>query len=194
MANSDVQIVNMALTGIGSARILSLDDDQETARKCKAVYALIRDEVLSTYPWKFASKRQALAELATAPVFGYENAFQIPSDCLRVVETNLDANGYKWSREGDTIVTDQTPMKIKYIQRITDPTKYSSAFVVALSARLEAELAFPCTTDATLAKNKMDIYFKSKLPLAKSMDAQEGNEHTALISDGFVDARDSGQI
>jgi hypothetical protein len=194
MANSDVQIVNIALTGIGSARILRLTDDQETARKCNAVYTPIRDEVLASYPWKFALQRAQLAKLSDAPLFGYANAFQIPSDCLRIVATDLDEDGYKWSREGETLVTDEGTIKIQYIKRITDPTKFSPAFVTALSARLEAELAYPCTSSADLAKQKLEVYFKSKLPMAKSLDAQEGGEGQLLASDAWVDARRNGQI
>ena len=192
MATSDVQIVNLALTGIGAARILSLDDDQETARKCKAVYELIRYEVLASYPWKFALKKRALALLATAPLFGYTNAFQIPSDCLRIIATDIDPT--KWSREGDTIVTDESSIMIQYIYRITDPTKFSAGFVAALSARLEAELAYPVSNNEKLAASKFEVYSKIKLPLAKSLDAQENGDGATMNSDSFLDARSSGTI
>jgi len=194
MAYSDTQIVNMALTGIGEARIVSLDQDQETARQVKAIYEPVRDEVLSTYPWKFALKSRQIAKLDTAPLFTYDNAFQIPSDSLRVVKTDLDENGLIWDREGETIVTNETAVKIQYIQRITDATKFTASFVTALAARLEAELAYSVSNNATLGKEKLEIYFKSKLPLSKSIDAQEGNAHLTFQTDGFMDARSTGQI
>jgi hypothetical protein len=194
MANSDVQIVNLALTGIGAARILDLSDDQETARKCNAVYGLVRDEVLASYPWKFATDQVAMARLVTGPLFGYQYAFQIPSDCLRIVATDLDANGYKWTRRGETVVTDQPSISIEFIKRIEDPTKFSPAFVTALAARLEADLAYPVSNDVKLAAAKLDIYHKSKLPMAKSLDAQEGRENKQFSGDDILNSRSSGQI
>jgi hypothetical protein len=194
MASSNVAIVNMALTGIGAARILSLTDDTETARKCNAVYEPIRDEVLASYPWRFALKRMTLGLLSDAPAFGWLYAFQIPSDCLRVVSSDLDESGYPWTREGDKLVSNVDAMKILYIKRETDVNQFTQAFITALAARLEAELCYPITQNGDLAKQKLEIYFKSKLPLAKSLDAQEGRDGKLFVSDAWLDARGSGQI
>lgn len=194
MSSSNVQIVNLALTGIGAARITSLTDNTETARKCNAVFEPIRDEVLASYPWKFAKKRKKLALLSEAPIAGYTNAFQIPSDCLRVIGSDLDAVKAPWDREGQTIVTDESAITIQYIERVTDPNRFSAAFITALSARLEAELCYPITQNSTLGKEKLEIYFKSKLPLAKSLDAQEGKPQTTFTDDTWLDARGSGTL
>jgi hypothetical protein len=194
MASSNVAIVNMALTGIGAARILKLSDDTETARKCNAVYESIRDEVLASYPWRFALARQSLSRLADGPEYGYEYAFQIPLNCLRVISSDLDESGYPWTREGDRLVTNQDSMKILYVKRETDANKFTQGFITALAARLEAELCYPITQNGDLAKQKLEIYFKSKLPLAKSLDAQEGRDGKLFVSDAWLDARGSGQI
>lgn len=192
--SSNVEIVNLALTGIGASRILSLTDDTETARKCNAVYESIRDEVMASYPWKFAKKRRELSLLSDAPLYGWTNAFQIPADCLRIISTDLDENGYPWDREGNTIVTNQAAVKALYIEKVTDPNRFTKGFIIALSARLEAELCYPITQNMELAKGKLDIYFKSKLPLAKSLDAQEGGRGDIFVSDAWLNARGSGQI
>lgn len=192
MATSDVLIANMALTGLGADRIISLTDNTETARKVNAVFATMRDEVLAAHPWNFAIERVALSLLADAPVFGYDCAFQIPTDCLRVVGSDLDENGYAWVREGDKILTDETAINIKYIKRITDATKFTPAFISAFSARLEAELAYPIANSAELAKTKYEVY-ALKLKAAKSLDAQEGRAMDSLAPDAWLNSRNTGQ-
>ena len=83
---SETSICNSALTRIGAARITSLTDDSKQARACTASYALMRDEVLRSHPWNSAISRASVASLADAPAFGYDNQFQLPADCLRMLE------------------------------------------------------------------------------------------------------------
>ena len=87
MFTSETDIANSALAEIGARRITSLSDDSDSVRVCKEQFNNIRDSLLESHPWNFAIKRLQLGKLATSPEFGFDNQFQLPSDCLRVLGT-----------------------------------------------------------------------------------------------------------
>lgn len=61
--------------------------------------------MIAGHPWNFAQKA-GLAIQTTDRLFGYENRFTVPSDCLRVLTVAQDPAAI-WRREGDLIVTDE---------------------------------------------------------------------------------------
>jgi hypothetical protein len=161
----------MALRSIGGQRITSLTETgNEAARILNDIYALIRDEVLSAYPWNFAIKRDTLALSATTPEYGYSYAYALPVDCLRVIQMEDDS---EFKVEGDLLLTDESEAKIKYIAQITDASAYSPTFVSAFATRLASEIAYPLANSTALAGEKYQEYL-DKLRLAKSTDSQEG--------------------
>lgn len=60
MASYDYEIVNLALVRLGSVRITSLSDGSRNANEANAIYSMVRDEVLRSHPWKFATRRASL--------------------------------------------------------------------------------------------------------------------------------------
>ena len=193
MATSDVEICNLALIGLNANTIIALDGTTEESRKCLAVYARVREQVLCAHPWNFAIARVALSALSDAPLFDYDYAFQIPTECLRVIKSDLDVNGYAWVREGDQILANDSAIKIKYIKRITDPNLFSADFIAAFAARLESDLAYPITGNADLAKAKYAVYTE-KLRLAKATNSQEGRSLEAFESDAWLNSRNTGLV
>ena len=190
---SDVAIANMALTGLGDRRITAFTDESETARAVNGVYSLMREEVLSSYPWGFALVRVAAVKITAAPLYGWDCQFQIPTDSLRVVGTDLDEQEEKWVREGDRILTNATALNILYVKKVTDPTQFTAAIVSALAARLTVELAYTLTQDLNLGLQFYKLYLE-KLRIAKGLDAQEGRAGKQMQSDAWLNARSTGQI
>lgn len=140
---SEVQICNRALQKLGAKRIVSLSDDSVNARACNVAYADLRDAELRAHPWSFAITRAQLAADAVPPTFGRQNAFQLPSTCLRLLppypEQNF--NDRDWQIEGTKIYTnDSAPLEIRFIQQVTDPNVMGVLFREALSARIAYEL------------------------------------------------------
>lgn len=148
MANQ-VQIVNSALTKLGATRITALTDNTKSAREMNAIYELRRDACLRAHNWNFAMERTSLSALSEAPSWGYSVAYQLPTDCLRVVQVNdiwvipgssdfiggPDEEPFKI--EGRKIVTDwSAPLKIRYIKRVTDASQYDATFVEFLASDL----------------------------------------------------------
>ena len=84
MAYSVVGIVNMGLSRIGVKRITALDEDSSQAIAANAIWEYIRDEVLETKDWRFAKTRIDLAQNAETPEYGYDYAYTLPVDFLRL--------------------------------------------------------------------------------------------------------------
>lgn len=169
---SEVSIANLALTGLGADRIIALSEDSENARRVNAVFALMRDEVLRSHPWNFATKRLQFALLAASPEYEFENAFQIPGEVIRLLDSETGKENLDYFIEQDAVLTNDDTFKCKCIVRITDVTKWDVAFVVVFAARLEAELAYSITDSRTVQEDRWAIYLR-KLREAKAYNSQE---------------------
>jgi hypothetical protein len=208
MAASEVAICNLALGRIGAGRISALNDQSAEARACNAIYAILRDELLERHPWTFAIGRSELSQDATAPEFDYSYRYALPADCLRVIKVNdedvaipvnvfgndIDGTIYSavsgqkwWEIEQGFLCTNETAISIKYIARITDPTKFSSSFVKLLTMRLAPDLAMQITKNATLAESLEAKFFK-EFADATGVNSQQDHPDTTAVS-SYVTAR-----
>jgi hypothetical protein len=183
---SEVSICNSALIKLGASRIASLAEQSKEAKLCDEQYDKLRDEVLTDHPWNFSIKRVALAKLPTVPVFGFANEFQLPNDCLRVLELNTGTD-YDYQIEGDKLLIDIEAVSIKYISRVEDTTKFSTLFSSALAYRIAAELAYPLVQSNSVAEKAKQDYLVA-LRNAKTVDAQEGTP-PRTYNDTWVNSR-----
>ena len=169
-----VSICNQALGWLGANLITSLDDETTEANLCKANYDSLRDAVLESQNWTFATAWEKLIKLSTSPTSLYPNSFQIPADAIHIIYCGVDYdNPVNWRREGQTIVTDDGNCTIQYIKRIEDEAQFSSLFTQALAARLAADLAIPLTKSRTMQSDMFQLY-QVKLKEAASRDNQQG--------------------
>ncbi len=154
---SDVDICNRALTKLGAATIISLDDDDPKAVTLSVSYPTVRDAELRRRRWKFSLRRQKLPAEAVTPAFGYARQFVIPADSLRVIqvgEFDLGPNlsDYRsaptelFSIEGRRILTDlPAPLPVRDIYRVEDTELYDACFVEVLASRLAYENCYRIT-------------------------------------------------
>lgn len=168
---TQTEICNLAIAMVGGKQILTVDDDIEEARLCKKFYPLVRDRLLRSHPWNFAIKRVQLAELSTVPLFGFDHQFQLPADCLRVLQ--LDENTDRYKVEGRVVVTNNSTVKALIVFKQTDESKWDANFVDVMATALAVELAYPITQARETKADLMEEY-KMKLAQARSFDAQEG--------------------
>ena len=185
MATSVVQIVNNALIKIGANAIISLTEDSEAARAANVMYEQVRDATIRDHIWNFAVTRVELAQSVDAPAFEFAFQYQIPSDCLRVLQ--MESANMVYKIEGRKLLTDEGTAKIMYLGRVTDVNEYDSMFVEALSARLAAELAITLAESNSLYQNMMEMY-RLKVADARSADAQESG-YSEVIADTWLDSR-----
>jgi hypothetical protein len=182
---SSVEIVNSALTKLGAKRITSLTDNVKEAREMNALYELRRDFLLRSYNWSFAMTRTSLPALSDAPAWGYAVAYQLPTDCLRVVQVNdlwqipgmsdamggPDAEPYKI--EGRQIVTDfSAPLKLRYVKRVTNTGEFDAAFAESLACDLALN-ACEAITQSNTKKESAREDFKATIRAAIRANAIE---------------------
>jgi len=169
-AISDVSICNVGLTLLSSARITTLTEDSENARKCNAVYQILRDEMIEGHDWNFAKLQATLGLVASTPSTNWDYIYQLPTDCIRVYRM---ANDGDFQVYGDKLYTNETTAVIEYFARITDPMQFSPGFASALSARIARDLAYGITQSSTVA-DAMAKNYEARYSEAKASDAQSG--------------------
>jgi len=173
--SNKIEIANVALTALGADPITSLSDpESENARKVNRVYDTVRKATLRKHFWNFAMKEAQLARLTTVPVLDdYTYIFQLPSDYIRLKKTDLDiANGDTYKIKGRCIYCNSTSLKIEYVYDCDDPNLYDAEFIEAFAAALADVLAYPITTNATMAQT-VKAEARDKLRTAKSTDSME---------------------
>lgn len=159
---SSVEIANMALTAMGESRIMSLTENSKGAREINAVFEIRRDSLLRAFNWNFAMKRASLSALSDEPDWGYSLQYQLPTDCLRMVQVNdvwnipgfgdflggPDAEPYRI--EGNKILTDwSAPLKVRYSRRVTNSADFDATFVSVFAFDLAVVTCMPITQSST---------------------------------------------
>ena len=185
---TDVEICNSAIAKVRGRRILTLSDDTTEARLCSALYPVLRKKLLRAHPWNFSKRRAELAQDAAAPEWGYAYKYQLPSDCLKLLETDIPYNS-DWALEEDSfILSDTSTVFVLYVADITDAARFDALFAEVLAYMLAAELALPITGGAAIAK-AMKEAAKEELAQARSMNAQERGSVKQVEADTWLDAR-----
>jgi hypothetical protein len=185
--SSNVAIANNALLELGADRITSLDQDTEPARIVKHVFDQERDGLLEEHPWNFALARAELALLGEDPEYGFEHAFQLPADCLRILD--LENAGVNYRVEAGKLLCDQGQAKVRYIRRVTSPRDMPPTFRAALSARIAAKIVTKLTASGAAGKQRMEELYHRRLRIAKSADAQSGGPPSRLAPNAYLNAR-----
>ena len=185
MADEAVGIANMALTMLGEEPILALNEDSKPARFCNTNYDNVRKQVLRAGRWNCATKRATLAQLADDPVWGFTRQFQLPSDFLRLNESQEPKE--KWRIQGRKYLTDLSTVQIAYVFDLEDVTEMDNNLQDAIAAKLAAEICVALTGNRELMRDITAVY-RDKLAEARYQDAQEGSIEAI---DGFrwVNAR-----
>lgn len=168
---AEVDICNIGLGWIGGNLITDFENDSIEAILCKANYELLRDAVQEEIEWSFCIKRAILTPIQAEPVYGGGKLMLQPSDSLRILEVNQ--NEIEWTKEGDYILCNEDSIEVRYIARITDPTRFSPTFIQALANRIASDLAIPIARSRTLAEHHWTIY-ETKFFLAKNTDGKQG--------------------
>lgn len=173
---SAVEICNLALMKFGNITISSITaPTTKEERACAVFYPLMRDELIASHPWNFAMTRADIsASVATAPAFGFDYAYTLPVNCLRVWEcTNYDGT---WVVESRELLTDaEEEIYIRYLRQVTETGYFPPAFVNCLATRLAAELAVKLADDKSLRQALLQELYQVSLPEAKILNAMEGN-------------------
>lgn len=174
---SSVRICNLALGRLGAARITSLTDNTAEAKLCNLFYEEIVEEVLVEGAWATAIRRADLNATSNTPEWEYSYEFQLPTNpkCLKVLTINdLAAGEREYVIEGDKLLINDSDVEITYIAKLTDSEGFGPSLKRCIVNRLAAELAFPITGSAQVAKEMYDLY-EQELAKHLAIDGQQGS-------------------
>lgn len=192
---SQIQICNAALIHCGEATITSINESGKGARILKRVYDNVLDQALTDYRWNFAIERRELAADPTAPAFGFTYRFTVPEDMLQLVgvydsqesNRNYTASEAVYKREGAYIMADDSPLKIIYVKRVTDPGQYSPEFVKYFSYLLATTIFY----DLTKGAERYNALVQGREQAAKQAKFKGAIQNTpeVIVASQWIDSR-----
>ena len=160
-------IANMALSSLGEARIQNLNDNNSRARAVNARIHDVITTVLRMHVWNSALERATLTSVGT-PGFGYSYIFQLPSDCIRVVEVNPVS---RYQVEKKNILSNEKTLNILYVGEPTDINNLDSLLAEAIAMKLALEVAETLTSKQGLKAELMQKW------VVALQEARSANSH-----------------
>lgn len=195
-----LDVCNTALIRIGEYPLDTLTEDVDAkARKaqdaCNSTYENAIDEVLTDFDWSCARARKTITADATAPDFGWDYRYALPSSpyCLKVVQIE-DKPSYRI--EGRYILTDQeTSINLTYTKRITDETELDPILRQAIALKIALKVARFIAPSETLRGAIADEYRETVLRAKAANQAADYNtdEKENSLSTGNTEWIDAGR-
>lgn len=163
MANSSVEVCNLALNRIGVQRtIMSLTEKSTEAKAFARIYSQMRQEVLSEYAWPFATDFIALALISTDPNTDWAYCYRYPQDCIRIRKildpagrTSYSSSGTNYPQPlsnparlpftlgsdagGKLVFTDVQDATVEITKNVTSEVIFSPKFISSFAWKLAAE-------------------------------------------------------
>jgi len=192
---SKISICNLALAQLGQSPISSLEQEDEKARRLNLFYEPVRDEVLRTHNWGFASAEEPLALLEQDTL---TNAFlyKYPAEALfirRIFAPNCPEQSLAFHERFRSdlhcriLCVQASQAHVCYTARITDENLFDSAFIKAFSLALACDLAVALTADTQLAAQLLQKYTLSIEEARRSNMAE--NLDIVRQTDAFTEVR-----
>jgi uncharacterized protein YqgV (UPF0045/DUF77 family) len=127
-----------------------------------------------------------LARSSTAPLWGYDYQYALPSDCLKVLELeeHNDDTTVEYSIEGRMLLTNAETCTILYVSRVTDPNEMDAMLRDVISSKMAADMAYNLTGNATLVETAYKLYMVA-MRQARSVDAQEGTPRLVVENEWY---------
>lgn len=158
VALTKTTLINNGLRLISANLINDPGEQSESARQCNGCYEQVVRSELELNAWYFAKAQAALPARAEIPLFKFANAFELPSDFIRLVELEhrwvfsiargVDVNPVPlWEVQGRAIFTDlPAPLRITYLKDVSDdPSMWASSFADVVAAAIAKEVAMALT-------------------------------------------------
>jgi hypothetical protein len=184
---SEVSICNQALTFLAADPITSLDDNSAAAKWMKINYYPIRNAVLESGDWTFATVR-AKSEVADMDAFGVAYSHPQPPEWLSVYRVYSGVHGSdpdrwiqdrSWRMEGNNVLSDNAIVYMRGTEEVVNTNRFSFLFAQALAARIAVDACIPLTENPVLLQD-MTRLFGTKLQEAKAADGMQGRNDKTI--------------
>ena len=172
---------------LGAPTITDISDGSVDADAMSISLPFVRDAALADHSWNFATKRIAPSLDPTAPLYDFTYRFNIPSDYIRLLGIQDDP---PYKIEGDYILSDVNPLRIKYTYRQTNVLRWSPLFkiyVAIMLASANAELL----TQSTALEERLEKKAIGVLAKARFADATE-DDPDDVEANLWLDSRTTG--
>jgi len=172
MAQTDISLCSKALIKLGASSITSFNENTAEAQVARQLYVPIRDGLLSSYPWRFATAQTSLARLLEKPTADFAYAYQLPNDFLRVLSAGCGrGQGLNYRIYQQTLQTNAPNVILTYLFLPLEEN-FPAFFDELLIAKLAAEFCLPLTESTSrtefLSKQANNLFAQAKL-----IDAQQ---------------------
>ncbi len=163
---SQTTIANMALAYLGQPSITSLRQDNEQARWLSLFYEPVREEVLRTHDWAFATVEKPLVPVVQANGTGLI-LYNYPADALFIRAVYQPQQRYNLAPFSErfeptlhsrVLATTLPDAWVRYTRKITDETQYDPAFVKCFALALACDAALALTGDVNLSARLQQKY------------------------------------
>ena len=173
MSNTAITLCSKALIKIGAKSITSFEEETAEAEVANQLYEPTLQNLLASYPWRFALTQKNLARLTESPVSDYQYAFQLPNDCVRVLSAgqNIKSSGLNYKIVGQKLYTNSETVILNYIRR-PEENSFPAFFVDALVGKLAAEFCLPLT-ESTTRTDYVKKMAETSLSAARLVDSQQ---------------------
>ncbi len=170
ISTKGIEICNIALAKLGVPQIESINDNNMQSLTVKSLYPMIKDAVLSSYTWSFATKNATLSKNNQQ---GNKIFYSLPSDFLRAITAfqSNENNPAHYDIQGNHIVSKSENITLQYIAR-RDETDFPAYFLQALIARLAADFCLPLI-DSTSRSESLYKIAEIELQKARGLDNQQ---------------------
>lgn len=195
---TEVDICNMALGHIGDRAGISAivpPDGSVQAEHCARFYPIVRDIMLEGHTWRFNTTRALMADLSAAipPPTNWQYTYAIPNGCLRPLKVLAEGDTEEDGTEEFLVEADPSGVGVlfcnvpqatlRYLMKITDPTKFSPLFVFALSRLLASALAGPIIKGRAGVQEAVRQYQAFLLAKAEATAADANTRKTTTYQD-----------
>ena len=160
---AEIAVCNQSLSMLGAEEITVGGTTDQNHIYCTTFFDDARDEMLANHRWNFAKKR-AYALETTTPIFGWDNAFTKPTDCIKVwgIEEAPEA---LWETEATLILTNEGSAALSWEldkefiagQYITSDTSGSDLTYLVDTTFTGAVEATDLATNCTVQSGDLDV-------------------------------------
>lgn len=207
---SSVDICNMALSLLGdSAEVTSINPPEGVqAGHCAKWYPIALRTVLERHGWSFATLRVRPTEMSNvdARLYGKDNAFAIPSNCLKILNLqsyeDLSENSPERFYAYEMAIVDKNARRalftdikdpvLTYIVNVETPELFPGYFIDCLVPLLATYLYGPvkrADTTSQAGQNLLKLY-ESALSRAKNLDAESSMHRREKRIPNVIKARE----
>ena len=183
--SSVIEICNLALASLGQDPILNYEDPQtKTAQLCATYYPICRDALMEAHNWTFAVKRAVLTlQELPAPLWGFSYSTPLPNDCIRTLwigrqQDEFYYDPFPYAIEGESIVSNEQNIYLRYIYEIENTSKFSPLFCMALAARMAMEMCVSITENVGLFERLTQVY---AIKLAEAISNDGAQSRSQII-------------